>query len=420
MLPLTINGPIPFGWHRDDTVAAAELRSRCALAVGETGSGKSNLLQNLNAGLVRCPDALVWHIDLGGAGMSLPWLGPWLDGETDRPVIDWVAADVPEAIAMTECALAVITRRRLAYRREARRADVDMLPLTHQVPGVYIVLDEGAEAMGVTASARLQANLVSIIELGRSVGVRVVLSALRATSDVLPARAKRQLGLRVGMRVTDPEEINHLFGWSYRPDPEDTPYPGCGLWRDGAAGPVRPFRSWDLTRPSSIGRVARACQSWRPTLDGPSLAGAQRELYEGRWERVRPLLDGDPPMAVPAAANPGGQPGGGLDLSKVDEAIAVARILTMPRQAVDARVAELEQRLAPRPGPAGGAVEPRARMLELLDAAGPDGLSGDAVLSALRDEGVSVARSTVFEWLRRDAVDGGYGRWITPRHRGMP
>jgi hypothetical protein len=153
-------------------------------------------------------------------------------------------------------------------------------------------------------------------------------------------------------------------------------------------------------------------------LDGPSLADGQREVYEGRWDRVRPLLDGDLPMAVPAGANSGVRPGGVLDLSKVDEAIAVARILTMPRQAVDARVAELEQRLAqPGPGPAAGPVEPRARMLELLDAAGPDGMSGVAAQSALASEGMPVALSTLYDWLAADAVKVRHGVFVHPRCR---
>src|SRR2546425_8816271 len=156
MIPLSISGPISFGWHRDDTIAAAEMRQRCVLVVGDTGSGKSVVLQNINAGLVRCPDVLVWHIDLGGAGMSLPWLGPWLDGEARRPVVDWVAPDVDEALAMTETALGIIQRRRVAYRRATRRADVDMLPLTPRLPRLYIVPDEGAEARGITPSPKLQ------------------------------------------------------------------------------------------------------------------------------------------------------------------------------------------------------------------------------------------------------------------------
>ena len=139
LTPLTLNGPIPFGVHRDGTVAAAEMRQRNAAVVGELGSGKTTVEHNLTAGLVRCPDCIVWMIDLGGGGLAMPWLNPWLDGDMRTPVVDWVAAELDEALLMTGMAVEIILHRRRVYRQLMKSRDVDKLPVDSHVPGIYIV-----------------------------------------------------------------------------------------------------------------------------------------------------------------------------------------------------------------------------------------------------------------------------------------
>lgn len=449
---LSINRPLPFGRHRDGTTAQAALRQSCVMVVSETGGGKTNFLHTVQADLVRCPDVLSWVIDLGGAGLALPWVAPWLDGEADRPVVDWVAPDLDEALWMTTFAIQIIKQRRAAYRHLLKAADSDLLPVTHGVPAIVISIDETAEAAGLSANPALQQNIVRIIQLGRAVAVRVVLSGLRATSSVLPIDAQRQIGVRAVFGVGDEAEIGHALGWRAKLDLGAAPYPGAGWWRDGTSGPIQVFRTPHTAKPSTIAAIAAACVDRRPALDGPSMAGGDGRLaaaYVARWERVVPLLTGDA-QDVPAVAAAGrfGQQGvadlgrpvagspdmtsssggtGGYDADAVQRKLRTARaeqardrLAGMPdeyaRKEAERLLGELEdERVAPEETPA---ADPRGRMRELLDAAGAAGISGPKLLDQLHAEGLQVARSTMYEWLKKDAVDLGYGRLVAPHHAG--
>jgi hypothetical protein len=61
--------------------------------------------------------------------------------------------------------------------------------------------------------------------------------------------------------------------------------------------------------------------------------------------------------------------------------------------------------------PPGGRPGARARTAEIVAAFQPDGISAPKILAALRAEGYDAGRSTVYEWLKADCVDGGYGAW---------
>lgn len=441
--PLTILEPIPFGRHRDGTPAAASMREQCVAIVGTPGSGKTVVEQCFIAGLVRCPDALVWPIDMSNGGLTNPWLNPWLDGDMPRPVLDWPAYTAAEALAMTDAALRIIDARRLAYRRLMRHHNTDKLPVSHDIPAIYLLLDEGKEATGVTGNQKLIRNLIRIADKGRAVAVRIIITGLRGTSEVIPTEMMADIGARICMRIAAPQEMNHVLGWQMKYNPRDYPYPGCGLWRPGLdAGAPDRFRSFDLSKPATIERIAWACEPWRPSLDEPSLAALGPhlgELYLSRWERARALLLSDDlgepsgSLVSPAGESPpspthlGSPPAAGAGspgLTAMAQAVnrakrAVnAQRLTGPR--VDQAWAQLADQLdADRaaggpgwfdPDPTAGA-DPRERMRELLDTAGPAGTSGPKLQEALAAEGHDVPTATLYRWLNADAVDGGYGAW---------
>lgn len=453
---LTIDGPIPLGVYRDGTQVEANLRQCCSFTVGQRGSGKSNFLHNLSAGFLRCPDVLVWHIDLGGAGLALPWVGPWLDGDMERPVVDWVATDPAEAILMTEFALQVIDRRRAAYRLRMKERNSDILPCSFDLPAIRIILDETAEAAGQAADPRLKANITRIIQLGRSTAVGFDLSGLRGTSAVCPTEAMAQISMRVLFGVASVEEIGYALGWHTKLNPADAPYPGVGWFRPSLADPVRVFRGPRTALPHTIESIAHAVADRRPALDAKSLNVPLREQYLSRWDRVVPLLaarDGDrgePPVSTAVsiplgtvstagrhAAPTGGEhlvstgehPGGHAGEQAAREQ-AAGSVSTL-QASVDAfkRSLEAAQRAyaAPRVDPADEVPAPRAeltllkphdaaraRMMELLHEAGAEGMSGPAVAKALADEGYPGTQATVYRWLAELAVDKGYGCFRHP------
>lgn len=446
MQPLTLNGPVPFGYHRDGSPAAAEMRERCVVVVGEQGSGKTNMMHNFIAGLVRCPDCLVWPIDLGGL-LVQPWLGPFLDGDTAVPALDWVAIEVDEALLLTEMALQIIDMRRRVFRAMLKRQDRDKLRVTPEFPAIYIPVDEGKMALGLGAHPQLQANLIQIADTGRSMAVRVLISSLRATADALPMPLMTGMGIRVMMNAASEAEFGHLLGWRMRVNPRDFQYPGCGIWRDGMAGTPRPFRSYDLTRPSRIAAIAEGCEQWRPQLDEVSLRVPLAVHYGDRWGRAAVHLGVDPvqpgsalppahrsaqgsaPSAPPGVHGGVHTPGGAVDLSLLDAKIAQARRLRaqeqlarVPAEAWDAEFARIADSLdddraaggwqdSADEAPTDAAADWQTRAAELLDAAGADGVSGPRLGTALADEGFDVSQATLYRWLRQNAVKGGYGAW---------
>ena len=102
---LSIDNPIPIGVYEDGQVCSVTLREMATLIVGLRGSGKSNLLNVLLAQLARCADVLIFAIDLKGGRMAAPWIEPWLDHRTPRPVVDWLATDREEAERMLRALL---------------------------------------------------------------------------------------------------------------------------------------------------------------------------------------------------------------------------------------------------------------------------------------------------------------------------
>lgn len=476
MEPLTIGRPIPFGYNRDGTYAAAEMRQKCVAIVGTPGSGKTVVEQCFLAGLVRCPDALVWPIDLSNGGLTNPWLGPWLDGDMASPVLDWCAFTIDEALTMTEMALQVIDYRRTVYRRLMRRHDDDKLPCSHEIPAIYILLDEGKEATGISGNQQLIRNLIRIADKGRAVAVRIIITGLRATSETIPKEMMADIGARLAMNVAEDNELAHILGWKVKYNARDFPYQGCGLWRDSLGGAPQRFRSFDLSKPSSIERIAMACEPWRPALDEPSASVGLGSEYLARWERAVPLLRaGEPDEPWPVNQPPAGQlnwpvrppvnqplnqpvnrSGGPVQNSPVqgvnqavnhglnqpvnrsiqagsDEVaakIAHARRVIGRRDAtapdrVDAEWARLAAELGDDRA-AGGegwaddvATDPRARIRQLLAVAGEDGMSGPKIRETLATEGHDVPTTTLYRWLNADAVDGGYGAWH-PRTEQKP
>lgn len=277
--------PLPIGMLRASRVAHVELLDDPALIVARIGSGKSNLLQVINADLVRCTDALIWHIDLNGAGMSRPWLTPWLRGTTGRPVIDWVASTAQEAEVMLTAAISIAKRRKTAYSALMDSVNDDKIPISPQVPAIVIVLDEGAEVVAANRGQKtLATKLDELISTARASRVQVVASALRATAEILPTSIKAMAGTRLFLRPTDEHEVAQLLGWRTGVSLDDVSTPGSGLLRAAGSAAVMPVRVWRMA-PAQIAALTVAAGGLRPRLDPASSAAAAGPAYSNRWNR---------------------------------------------------------------------------------------------------------------------------------------
>ena len=136
---LSVLTGIPWGYRTNATKILAYLREQCALIVGPTGSGKTNMVHAILAGFARADDVLTWVIDLNAGSAGLPWVLPALngeivreDGKPVRPGIDWLAGTFDEALTMLDAAVRVAKQRKMGYQDVLSKANTDLLPISRQ------------------------------------------------------------------------------------------------------------------------------------------------------------------------------------------------------------------------------------------------------------------------------------------------
>lgn len=343
---LALNGPLPLGVHRDGSVLAPNIRELTTLLSGRKGSGKTNLSNVFIAGACRMTDNLTWIIDLNGGGLALAWLHAWHTlGRPGQPPVDWIADTPEKALAMAKAALRVAKTRKPGYKHLEIAANTDKLPVSAAVPGILIAGDEIAEIYSPKARQNPVLKetgdvLVQVVELARAAAVNALVTALRATQDVLSdPQLLAQSGLKIGMK-SDEREMSYLFGWSDRISPEDAPYPGCGFAKV-LDEPARPFKAYRML-PNQITDIVRATSSLHPELDELSRRAAG-EAYEKRWENTDHLFGlgtaPEPTAAIAVEKAPerprgsgvtagwGIEPAGGDAQAAIDEAEAARQRL---------------------------------------------------------------------------------------------
>ncbi|MGY1664945.1 FtsK/SpoIIIE domain-containing protein [Geodermatophilus sp. SYSU D00696] len=205
-----------------------------ALVAGTTGSGKSELLQTLVAGLAlghppdRCSFLLVDY--KGGAAFAEAATLP----HTVGLVTDLDAAATGRALRSLTAELT----RREALLAAAGVADVGALPDEVDLARLVIVVDEFA---GLAEELpEFVGGLVGIAQRGRSLGVHLVLATQRPGGVVSP-EIRANCSLRLCLRTIDEADSRDVLG---SPEAARIPAdrPGGGLLRVGSAPPV-PFQT---------------------------------------------------------------------------------------------------------------------------------------------------------------------------------
>jgi hypothetical protein len=307
--PRSILDPIGLGQHRDGSVAEISIREDSVLIVARKGGGKTSLLDGLTLGIGRCKDALTWHIDMNGGGMSQMWLHPWLEGRTDRPAIDWCASTPEEALLMVTVALAIAIDRKSSYRTYKAQANAKLLPISAKLPEIVIEVDEAAEVMSPANRdpilRQVRDGLEQIHRIGRNEAVNVAFTALRPTQDMISPNILKQSAIKIGMYGMDEADLGHLYGWRRGISMDDLPVQGCAFLGIGTTTP-RAWKSWFL-QPDQIQQAAIAIAGYRPELDDASADVADAEfdidlggknpvtmtrIYATRYERMRQAFTG--------------------------------------------------------------------------------------------------------------------------------
>jgi hypothetical protein len=310
--PLSIVNPIPLGVFEDGQVCAVTLRELATLIVGLRGSGKSNLLNVLLAQLARCADVLIFAIDLKGGRMAAPWIEPWLNHRSRRPVVDWLATDRDEAEKMLRALI-----RAVQDRSRSGSGGEKITPSARQ-PAVLLLCDEIAVILGVgtggprsslnggVTNATLAGLATQLVMTGRSEAIDLIMATQRAAVTMIgSADLKSQCALRIGLGVSSEADARLII-------PDDVQiagdlarlrHPGTGIVQQGKQGRVMPVKFYRIEH-NQISEIAERCDAFRPGPD-PLLERALGEDYATRWApdraaRIPGVTSGRAPAAIAA------------------------------------------------------------------------------------------------------------------------
>jgi hypothetical protein len=364
---LSIVNPIPVGLFEDGQVCAVTLREMATLIVGLRGSGKSNLLNVLLAQLSRCADVLIFAIDLKGGRMAAPWIEPWLEGRSPRPVVDWLATDREEAERMLRALL-----RAVQARSRSGSGGEKIMPSAQQ-PAILLVCDEIAVILGMgmggprfsaegVTNMTLAGLATQLVMTGRSEAIDLIMATQRGSVTMTgSADLKSQCALRIGLGVSSEGDARLIIPDNVKiaADLARLRHPGTGIVQQGKQGRVLPVKFFRIEH-DTISEIAERGSMIRPDPD-PLLEKALGEDYARRW-------DFDRAQKIP------------------------------------------ERPEAERPEPA------RRRMAAMLQAAGVRGMTIRAIAEQLAADGQDVADQTIYRWLNEELVagrvqDASYGRW---------
>jgi hypothetical protein len=428
--PLSVHTGIPWGYRTNAEQILAYLREQCALIVGPTGSGKTNMVHSILAGFARADDILTWVIDLNAGSAGLPWVLPALNGEIDardgkpvRPGIDWLAGTYDEAMTMLDTAVKVAKQRKMGYQDVLARANTDLLPISPRIPQIMLVIDEGAEILASPDRhvRKLGEKILEVIRIARAMGIRTVLTALGATGSVLSnLMIRREAKVRVALTGGEKEgmDLSKMFPGSRGLRVEQAPHKGAGFMGTPES-PAALFKAWRIL-PNQIREIIAATSDRHPTLDTVS-AKAAGPAYARRWDSDRTAWMRD--QATTDAAGTLGTGDTGLKLSAFNrpEQAPVSpedEMLRKFREQIDAQFGTTPEPQAPTNdgAPAAGGLNLSAlrgeqdspaqqAALALLLAAGREGTGASAIARALADEH-GTSRQTVVGWLRDWAKDG--------------
>ncbi|MFC8200304.1 hypothetical protein ACFUTV_33670 [Streptomyces sp. NPDC057298] len=427
---LSVLTGIPWGYRTNAEQILAYLREQCALIVGPTGSGKTNMVHVILAGFARAEDVLTWVIDLNAGSAGLPWVLPALNGEIQRedgkpvrPGIDWLAGTFDEALVMLDAAVRVAKQRKMGYQDLLAKANTDLLPISAKIPQIMLVIDEGAEILASTDRQvrKLGEKILEVIRIARAMGVRTVLTALGATGSVLSnLMIRREAKVRVALTGGETEgmDLSKMFPGTRGLRVDQAPFKGAGFMGTPES-PAALFKGWRIL-PNQIREVTAATSDRHPTLDAVS-AKAAGPAYARRWDAERTAWMRDH-LATDADVGNGASDGPGtLRLSALGARpeSPEEELARRFREEIDAQFGTTsdphttDESSGPD-RPAGlnlsalrGEQDSPAQQAALaaLLAAGPEGTGASAIARALADA-YGTTRQTVVGWLKTWMQDG--------------
>jgi hypothetical protein len=362
----------------------------------------SNLLNVLLAQLARCPDVLIFAIDLKGGRMAAPWIEPWLGGRTPRPVVDWLATDREEAERMLRALL-----RAVDARSRSGSGGEKIIPSPRQ-PAILLVCDEIAVILGIgtggprtsldgVTNATLAGLATQLVMTGRSEAIDLIMATQRGTVTMTgSADLKSQCALRIGLGVASEADARLIIPDDVRiaADLARLQHPGTGIVQEGKNGRVVPAKFYRIEHEM----ISEIAERYGPIRPGPDklLEDALGEDYMTRWLPHRmakiPGVGSRPLVPADIAAH-----NGHGDPSRAPLATGLVWVSGPEVTGDDGDAA-------------------RGQMIVMLKSAGVRGLTVRRIAEQLSAGGRQLAQQTIHRWLAEEAAAGraetaSYGRW---------
>jgi hypothetical protein len=336
--PISVRDVFPIGFHMDGRPTLIELYQAAGLIVGRRGSGKTVLLHDITAQCHRMTDCIVIHVDLNGGKLIGPWITPYARGLVNRPTVELVAFTPRQALKLSRILLKIAKDRNLRYQPLMIAEDVDIIPVSEDLPKILVIIDEGGLVTGENATREAKQAALNFKELqsiGRAVLVDVLFSVQRGTSDFIPSALKKGTSLGICGKVKDLAELASVFDWGKGIKVEDLIYTGqFFIQRDDdedSGGAVEIFKTFRLM-PKQIGEIAVATEQLRPYFDQAAL-DIGGDVFRTWWDQ--PIMRWY--LAMLRGEDPGPEP---EDMPLDDDDLAAGVATGDPLAEADALIAE--------------------------------------------------------------------------------
>jgi hypothetical protein len=240
------------------------------LVTGSRGSGRTNLENVIIAQLARCTDTVIFRICFTGGRSTRPWMMPWIEGRTPRPVIDWLATTREEAGLMLDALIAGCAA------RARYGGDQEKITPSAGTPAVILV----ADSMSVARSGLIP-KLAEFAEVSRSEGMSLLRTELSGDTSI-PAE------VRIGLRAASLAGAGLIFPGDRKA------VRALARLRNPGDGVVQAGRHRSLTvrccriGPDQVRETALVTGQLRSAPED-RLAAAMGEAYEQRWTRPHGL-----------------------------------------------------------------------------------------------------------------------------------
>lgn len=258
--------------------------------VGMKGSGKTAALNVIIARHLESDQGEVWLVGTNKLiKLARPWLEPWLRGQTDRPVIDWVGGEGPVAAlralaAAYEYAVKCNRRTKGNDARKPLRGKGALCVIIEEAPdllernSVRIMCCDGVERNASQLAAKLQ-------DISRSAPVELWKVSQNALFDSFGQdgnKQRRNVGIGIAGKCKTAQDAGRVIPGLSPARADPTKLRDQAVFIEQIYDEPREIRArWDRIEDVTVPDFAMRYTPWRYGLD-PDIT-ASMPLYAERW-----------------------------------------------------------------------------------------------------------------------------------------